>query len=361
MLFLEIFLLPLVSAYAVRTEREIPILKEGDLTSGIGVHFTSSYAVAAIAYGNGTVEDLVRVDGNAQYNDLIRRWSDKNNFRRCEYPSTQERTQCQIMHADRELNKGLGYPATEDVGILASIMEEVKTSIERTLGIQVTAFQPVFPVLRGLNKEDVDDAMEHVGLDGINTAIKDHPFWGTHWETTASYAGAGFGLCNTWTDIRACVDEGMQLDYEEAMFLNFDNSSFAAALQFVHPIFAPKLRALETDFSLGWWNLPVYEIPRAKFWARIQEAIVDVANTLGPRTIPKKIILLGDHAQDPEFLETVKAAFWELLEFDVELLLQDNEGRDGLMLAARGAAELAMTTSYWASHDASEREEVSEL
>jgi hypothetical protein len=45
-----------------------------DVAPGIGVHFTTSYAVAAARFQNGTIRDLVRIDGDAEYIDLMSRW-----------------------------------------------------------------------------------------------------------------------------------------------------------------------------------------------------------------------------------------------------------------------------------------------
>jgi hypothetical protein len=65
-LLLPFSLLAVVGAYVLR-EHERPqttIIEEGKRETripGIGVHLTTSYAVAAIRYENGTIEDLVKV------------------------------------------------------------------------------------------------------------------------------------------------------------------------------------------------------------------------------------------------------------------------------------------------------------
>jgi len=79
---------PLVSARVVRTTQQIPVL--GDVAEvvkqiareesapAIGVHFTTSHAVAAARYQNGTRE-LVRVAADAEYIDLLSRWTQGQN------------------------------------------------------------------------------------------------------------------------------------------------------------------------------------------------------------------------------------------------------------------------------------------
>lgn len=45
-----------------------------DFAPGIGIHFTTSYAVAAARYQNGTIRDMVKVRGDAEYIELMTRW-----------------------------------------------------------------------------------------------------------------------------------------------------------------------------------------------------------------------------------------------------------------------------------------------
>lgn len=88
MRLLPLVIVPLASARVVQLQQQVPIvagdeatpgtkLEEeplGDIAPGIGVHFTTSYAVAAARYQNGTTRDLVKVEGDAQYIELMTRW-----------------------------------------------------------------------------------------------------------------------------------------------------------------------------------------------------------------------------------------------------------------------------------------------
>jgi hypothetical protein len=92
-----IFLLvaPLVSARVVGTQQQVPILasvaneivqptSQEEVAPAIGVHFTTSYAVAAARYQNGTTRDLAKIVGDAEYINLMARWTawknEKNEF-----------------------------------------------------------------------------------------------------------------------------------------------------------------------------------------------------------------------------------------------------------------------------------------
>lgn len=77
---------PLVSA---RVVQQVPILGEvakdfgqtivQEVAPAIGVHFTTSYAVAAARYQDGTTRDLVRIEADAEYIELMSRWTQLEN------------------------------------------------------------------------------------------------------------------------------------------------------------------------------------------------------------------------------------------------------------------------------------------
>lgn len=107
-----------------------------------------------------------------------------------------------------------------------------------------------------------------------------------------------------------------------------------------------------SDPELGWWNLPVFEVPRAKFWARVHESVEKIASGLWKA--PGRIVLMGEHGTDKEFREVVRTALGNALDVDVDAMLEVNKAEDTLYLAARGAAELAWRQEYWKERDGEE-------
>ena len=83
----------------------------------------------------------------------------------------------------------------------------------------------------------------------------------------------------------------------------------------------------------------MYDAPRARFWAQVQQSIGFVLSPQGKA--PGRIVLLGSHGADAEFKSRVEDALWDELEMDVSGMLSVNERGDSEWLAARGAAELA--------------------
>lgn len=90
MRLLPLIVVPLASARVVNSQHQVPIIEqfvddvapqvvhvENSLayeTPAIGVHFTTSYALAAARFPNGMTKELVKVNGDAEYIELVRRW-----------------------------------------------------------------------------------------------------------------------------------------------------------------------------------------------------------------------------------------------------------------------------------------------
>jgi len=120
------FLVPLASARAVPYHHQIPITEESatedltsakkidlDATPSIGVHFTTTQAVVAARYPNGTTIDVVQIPGDAGYTDLMSRWM----FRYSDYEILRNRN---------------------DSVVLAAFISRVHTTIEAQLKIPQT-------------------------------------------------------------------------------------------------------------------------------------------------------------------------------------------------------------------------------
>jgi hypothetical protein len=129
---------------------------------------------------------------------------------------------------------------------------------------------------------------------------------------------------------------------QHILFLAFDNNSFSASMHRI-PCHSTNQTANMISYiarsDLGWWNLPVFEVPRARFWAQVKECVVHAVSGRGKP--PGRIVIVGDHGADQEFRQVVEDALWEELEIDAGMLLRGNDGVDSERLAARGAAELA--------------------
>jgi hypothetical protein len=238
----------------------------------------------------------------------------------------------------RSLGRSLGIPTNGDTEILSGFIIKVRQAIETELGTPITSIAPAFPQLSPSVRSDVEEAMTLAALTStrVNTGYGNTEVYE---EQKAAWAGLGHGLCETWTNYMGCASDGKSERHHRVSYFNLDNSSFSVGTMVIQNAFQEDGIYYDgMDPELGWWNLPVYEVPRAKFWTQVQDKILSVFEGM-PRP-PNTIVLMGDHGADPEFKEVVTAAMWEKFEFDVEIMLDAVKKDDAGKLAARGAAEL---------------------
>ncbi|KAF1923957.1 uncharacterized protein M421DRAFT_425300 [Didymella exigua CBS 183.55] len=345
MKLLAALVVPLVGARVVQVPFDGLREVEDTAVPAVGVHFATSYATAAAKYENGTTVDLVRVEADADYIELMSRWTRSWKEPDCEGPVN--RLRCNLEPIRREGRRKIGLPITRESATLSKFVKKVRGAIEEELGASVNTIAPAAPQLVGWVSSDFQDALDLAGL--TSSRLGDKP---TYWDTNAAFAGLGHGLCESKTDFADCVDEERQMPYEHVLFLDFDNSSFSAMVQYLQHADQEWSYSSRIDENLGWWNLPVFEVPRARFWAQMHEVILEVAGAL--QRAPNKIVLLGDHGSNAEFQDVVKAAMWDVLEVDAAMMLSANDNENTAMLAARGAAGFARraeTWKRWRRHD----------
>ncbi|KAH4047273.1 hypothetical protein HBI04_051810 [Parastagonospora nodorum] len=368
---------PLVSARVIGTTQQIPIpghvaedvvkhIAQEESALAIGVHFTTSYAVAAARYKNGTTRTLVKVAADADYIDLLSRWSQgqhdlKNQdchvqSRHSSVPKeVSRRYRCTMRSLQRSSRRMLGLPASRDAAILSDFMSRVRSDLQAEILAPVTSIAPAFPRLSHSQKEDVREALSYAGLTSSRLRTS-HAGTIIYQDANAAYAGLGHGLCESQSSRSDCQSPAND---QSVLYFNFDNSSFSVGAMTLKSAFQEqRTYVYGSDTTLGWWDLPVYEIPRAKYWARIHEMIL---NVLAPMSLPpNRIVLLGEHGADEEFKEVVKAATWEKFDFDVELMLQTVKKEDVGSLAARGAAELGWRDEEFNRESVSRRRDAEE-
>lgn len=105
----------------------------------------------------------------------------------------------------RRLNKALGRPATQAVGILSTVLSGLKTATETQLGVSLDRVVVTTPRLEALTSEDINDALEYVGLR--SWLIYPLPYPTRISEVNAAFAANGDGLCKQYTNVYECQDE----------------------------------------------------------------------------------------------------------------------------------------------------------
>lgn len=313
---LLLLLVPLASARAV-VAQQIPILddnavgeKEFDVAPVIGVQFTTSYALAAARYQNGTMRHLIRVEAGADYIGLMSRWMDSYPQRGLDH------------HKEEDI---VGSPSPYTARALSDFFSKLHTAIKAELGIPFTHITPsIFPILQ-TQEQEFRDALIHSGL-----VLSKYPP-AVYTEAEAAYAGLQSGARNTKQS-------------KDVLFLSFDNSSFSATRRLFSCDHQSSMLSYVAHSELGWWNMPVDEAPRARFWTKVQKCIVDAISE--PGTPPGRIVFLGSHGEHEEFRKVVEETFWNELELDIGMLTRGNDELDSARLAARGTAILAWRNGW---------------
>ena len=154
----------------------------------------------------------------------------------------------------RRLNKLCGLPASEVAGILATLIGDLRGQVEARLGGvgSVTRALVATPRLPGLTYDDLNDAMEYVGLELLVTHKHISEIVS---ETSAAFTGAGLGLCQRYDDLESCGDEEADMPYALILRVSYETCAFSAAYP-MKDAYNSFEQSAYIDFALGSQHLP---------------------------------------------------------------------------------------------------------
>lgn len=209
-------------------------------------------------------------------------------------------------------------------------MSQLRTLVDTRLGTgTTTSVLPTMPNLPGLEEEDLQDALQYIGLRALVT----HKHVRYVWETSAAFAGMGFGLCVHPEDCDACEDEEADMPFRYVLALSLTNKSFSAAYTYMQSAFWSSHEAESVRFELGLENEE-----EEMYWDKVKEAIVGVG--WEAKRPLDTLLLLGEGVGHPEFVKTVQEALLKLYQGSGPNIRSWGLG-ESLYVAARGAAEFA--------------------
>ena len=93
--------------------------------------------------------------------------------------------------------KTVGLPASYEVGVLAAVVHHLRSQLESDFGINISEAVFTSSHLIALYQDDLEDVAENLGIRYVVPRLQFKPIL---WETAASYAGHGFGMCKHWQD-----------------------------------------------------------------------------------------------------------------------------------------------------------------
>ena len=314
---------------------------------GVGFDLTASYGSVAVSFPNGTTITIATISASETYNEVFQRLSlSSSKHPSPPYNNLGESWDDMPRQYLRKARKAIGLPASTDVGHLATLLSALRAAVEERVG-PITSAGVTTMNLVALYDEDLHDAFEYVGLEYITFPVG-YVGHNILYETSATYAGYGYGLCADYkTELEACRQEQYNMSVETVMAVLYTDTVLSVSLSVIRSAYAlwePEYRYL-ADFDLGYNAFVEMENPEeywSAVWLKIQQIMIDNPGY----TRPSKVLLIGDRTDEQEFRETLAGALWEHMGELPEIL---SEGAVGV--AARGVAEMAKREGYHARQE----------
>ena len=314
---------------------------------GVGFDLTASYGSVAVSFLNGTTITLATISASEAYNEVFQRLSlSSSKHPSPPYNNLGESWDDTPRQYLRKARKAIGLPASTDVGHLATLLSALRAAVEERVG-PITSAGVTTMNLVALYDEDLHDAFEYVGLEYITFPVG-YVGHNILYETSATYAGYGYGLCADYkTELEACKQEQYNMTVETVMAVLYTDTVLSVSLSVIRSAYAlwePEYRYL-ADFDLGYNAYVRMENPEeywSEVWLRLQQILIEFPGY----DRPKKVLLMGNRTDDREFREVLAKALLEHMEELPEIL---SEG--AVEVPARGVAEMAKREEYHAEQE----------
>lgn len=310
---------------------------------GVGFDLTASYGSAAVSFANGTTITIAKITALEGYNKVLTRLS----LASSRHPSppynnlgeSWDDMQRQYLRRSR---KSIGLPASSDVGFLADMLSSLRACVEARVG-PITSAGVTIPHLIALYNEDLHDAFEYLGLEYITFNVG-YPGHQILYQTSAAYAGYGFGLCSNYEDEVACKDEQRDMPETVVMAVLYTRTVLTLSLskaKSAYSLWEPSNRYL-IFFELGYDTRN--ERDENEYWNKVKLRLgqIMIENPFYER--PAKVLLMGDYVEDEIFQKQLLEALDDQMD-DLPEILRSNSD----VIAARGVAEFAKRQPFKSS------------
>ena len=218
------------------------------------------------------------------------------------------------------------------------MLSDLRTLVEDQIGKPIESASAATLNLIALYPEDLQDAFEHLGLRYLSFPVR----YDILHETSAAYAGYGYGLCSEYTDRNACKREQLGMPLDVVMAVLYTRTVLTVSLSVIgsgYYIYEPLDRHL-LDFSLG-YDARSLSADKEDYWEAVGSKLEQILIRNPYCERPAKVLLMGDRVRDDDFQRTLMKAMGNQKAQLTEILIRDSEG-----VAAKGAAEFAKRVPY---------------
>ncbi|KAH7069826.1 hypothetical protein BKA63DRAFT_89352 [Paraphoma chrysanthemicola] len=314
--------------------------------SGIGFALEMGYGTAAIRWHNGTIQSVARVEGSQQYLNLMKDLSHTTPRSRFpdDIPATHDRVQYVMNALQRMVNKLFGFPTNKQTRILAEMLQDLKIAVEQALPSEqrVTHAVVTSPDSMRLTSEEITDVLDYLRIKNLMQEPDEL------YSTSSAYAGYGHSLCKSYTDPYVCDrEQEFDLPFERVLAMDFSDDALRLTSKGMKSCTNTGTDAALIDPELGFAKGSSEEEMDLLF----MKIRAQIRNFVGRyRSRITVIILTGTRVGEKRFKQMLRERLAGLV--DREVLVQvlsvgDDNSLDHVFATARGAAEVAKTTSRW--------------
>jgi hypothetical protein len=287
---------------------------------------------AAVRYHNGSLFDLVLVEGSPQYRTLMRT---------LDSPGPQLHVQISGEFSHWSLNQH-----ERTARILGQMLLATKNTVATRFGLDIHSALILIPNLARFQDPTASsvmlEALQYAGMNPLpgasNRELRPAP-------VAAAAAASCIGLCKSFTELDLCEYEERLLPESCILGIEYNNVSLSVFIS----AFQAAADGLDIIKTRAWDLGSGAQRDTEDYWLLVKERIQHLPREWANQRITD-VLVMGESSLDEEFLDVMRDALYEALTtMDMRQFngtLGDQQACQGAFIdptfaAARGAAELA--------------------
>ncbi|KAF5718961.1 hypothetical protein FGLOB1_1375 [Fusarium globosum] len=275
---------------------------------GIGFSLSLSSGTAAVHFYNGTVKNIASIPASPEYAALMKRLANSP-----PPPPLSRREKLR-----RSFNKKIGWPATPDVGLIATMLVSLRDVTSAAVTSPLDRVAVSHSRIQGLAEPDLWDALEHARIRPWVAAGLPRPkvvlplpaaggYPSQLLESYAVFAGHGKGLCKHYKNFWQCEEEQDNVPLEATLVVGITPTDLRGEIIRTWSAFTD-LQPRRGDRTFVDLELGLATSENPDFWARVTERLQGFCGAVPKGFRLDTILLTGENATHPAFLQALRSA-----------------------------------------------------